>query len=61
MQTESYRQILARVQRMAAIRVESAYRTVAENAVLVITGIMPVDLQAMERYKRHKKEDKLLV
>lgn len=46
---ESRRKVLARVQRTAALRVASAYRTVSEAAVLVISRSIPIDLLAAER------------
>ena len=46
---EVYRMRLARVQRQAALRVASAYRTVSEPAVLVVAGVIPVKLLAVER------------
>lgn len=49
MDKEKYRRRLARVQRVCALRVASAYRTVSEPAVLVIAGVIPVALLAKER------------
>jgi len=49
LQAECRRKMLARVQRTAALRVASAYRTVSEPAVLVISGTIPIDLLAVER------------
>ncbi|XP_049308710.1 uncharacterized protein LOC125777657 [Bactrocera dorsalis] len=46
---EHRRKVLAKVQRTAALRVASAYRTVSEPAVLVISGVIPIDLLAKER------------
>lgn len=43
------RKVLSKVQRTAALRVASAYRTVSEAAVLVISGTIPIDLLARER------------
>ncbi|GBP17633.1 Retrovirus-related Pol polyprotein from type-1 retrotransposable element R1 2 [Eumeta japonica] len=43
------RKVLESVQRTAALRVASAYRTVSGAAVLVISGVVPVDLLALER------------
>lgn len=43
------RNMLAKVQRSAALRIASAYRTVSEPAVLVITGTIPIDLLVEER------------
>lgn len=40
---------LLTVQRTAALRVTSAYRTVSAPAVLIIAGMTPIDLQALER------------
>lgn len=41
--------VLLAVQRTAALRVTSAYRTVAGPAVLVIAGMIPIDLHILER------------
>nr|XP_034194958.1 uncharacterized protein LOC117611141 [Osmia lignaria] len=46
---EKYRRRLAAVQRRCALRVACSYRTVAEPAVLVIAGMLPIDLLAVER------------
>lgn len=40
---------MAKVQRKMALRVASAYRTVSEDAILVIANMPPVDLLATER------------
>lgn len=40
---------MARVQRRSALRVAAAYRTVSEDAILVLTAIPPIDLLAQER------------
>lgn len=44
-----YRRKVAAVQRRGALRIASAYRTVSEPAVLVIAGVIPIDLLALER------------
>lgn len=44
-----YRQKLMRMQRVIAIRVSRAYRTVSGNAALVFSGLTPIDLLAKER------------
>jgi hypothetical protein len=57
---EKYRRRLGSVQRRAALRVASAYRTVSEAAVLVIAGVIPIALQAQERqaiYRRREETD----
>lgn len=49
LQAKYRRKMLAAVQRTAALRVASAYRTVSEPAVLVISATIPIDLLAEER------------
>lgn len=49
MKYKKYQNILGRVQRRIAIRVGSAYRTISAEAIQVITGITPVELQIEER------------
>lgn len=65
MQLEWYRKGLASVQRRAALRVACAYRTVSEAAVLVIAGVIPIGLLAIERKaiygRRAETERKSLV
>lgn len=51
LRTKSRAKVLLSVQRTAALRVTSAYRTASESAVLVIAGMTPIDLQALERSK----------
>lgn len=45
---------LLRPQRLMAIRVASAYRTVSTNAILVVAGMLPLHLQASERSEIRK-------
>ncbi|KYB24913.1 hypothetical protein TcasGA2_TC034914, partial [Tribolium castaneum] len=49
MTIESYKKILFSLQRRLAIRIASAYRTAPTDAIMVISGIPPVHLQATER------------
>ncbi|XP_046687122.1 uncharacterized protein LOC124372755, partial [Homalodisca vitripennis] len=56
---EVYRIRLARVQRQAALRVASAYRTVSEPAVLVIAGVIPVKLLAEERKAIYQRKGEI--
>ncbi|XP_053968294.1 uncharacterized protein LOC128869714 [Anastrepha ludens] len=49
LKTECSRKILSKAQRTAALRVASAYRTLSEAAVLIISGTIPIDLLARER------------
>lgn len=53
---ECYRKQLASVQRRGALRVACAYRTVSEPAVLVIAGVVPVGLLALERKKIYERK-----
>lgn len=41
--------VLARVHRAAALRVASAYRTVSDDAILIINGNVPINLLASQR------------
>lgn len=54
---EMYRTRLGQVQRRAALRVASAYRTVSEPAVLVIAGVIPIALLARERQAVFNRKD----
>ena len=45
---------LLSVQRTAALRIASAYRTASAHAVLVMAGTIPVDLLAAERMEIYK-------
>lgn len=61
---EKYRKRLASVQRRAALRVASAYRSVSEAAVLAVAGVIPIDLLASERkraYDRRGEADRSIV
>ncbi|KAM8701552.1 hypothetical protein ACLKA7_017656, partial [Drosophila subpalustris] len=52
LEADSRRKVYASVQRTAALRIASAYRTVSEAAVLVISSCIPIDLLAFECRKR---------
>lgn len=54
---KKYRQMLISVQRKAALRVISAYRTVSAEAALVIAGMVPLDLLAEERVRLHRSRE----
>uniref|UniRef100_A0A224XPA7 Uncharacterized protein n=1 Tax=Panstrongylus lignarius TaxID=156445 RepID=A0A224XPA7_9HEMI len=54
---EAHRKRLARVQRLGALRIVSAYRTVSESAVLVIAGVIPIALLARERKAIHERRE----
>lgn len=51
--TQTYRKRITCVQRRCALRVAAAYRTVSEDAVLVIVATPPADLLAVERKERY--------
>lgn len=59
MEIECYRKRLASVQRRGALRVTCAYRTVSEPAVLVIAGVIPVGLLALERKAIYEKKSEI--
>ncbi|KAL4154115.1 hypothetical protein QTP88_001948 [Uroleucon formosanum] len=50
MSQEGWKQ-LGRVQRKAALRVACAYRTVSKEAIMVVSGIIPIDILALERHR----------
>ena len=49
--------ILPSEQRTAAFRVAATYRTVPKSAILVISGVIPVGLQASERKRRWENKN----
>lgn len=54
----TYRQKVASVYRLCALRVISAFRTVSEEAVCLIAGMPPIDLIAKERRNMYfRRED----
>lgn len=50
---------LLRVQRRAALRITCAYRTVSQEAVLIIARTPPIHLLALERQQIHEGEDRV--
>lgn len=56
MNNEKLKRKLLGLQRLAAIRVCSAYRTVSTAAVGVIAGIPPIDIMALERKEKYEGE-----
>ena len=57
LEQEVRRKVLAKVQRTAALRISSAYRTVSEKAILVISSSIPIDILAEERRKSWAKRN----
>ncbi|XP_043469603.1 uncharacterized protein LOC122503210 [Leptopilina heterotoma] len=61
---EKYRKRMAATQRLGALRIASSYQTVFEPAIMVIAGVTPIDLVAMERrktYQNKTSEDQKLI
>lgn len=56
-QAKHRRRALSAVQRTAALRVASAYRTVSEAAVMVISGTIPIDLLIVERRTKWRQRN----
>lgn len=52
----SYRKTMSSVQRLSAIRVASAYRTVSHDAVNVVASCPPIDILAGERQRQHRRK-----
>ncbi|XP_037960146.1 uncharacterized protein LOC119689451 [Teleopsis dalmanni] len=53
---ETRRKEIIAVHRRAALRITSAYRTVLAEAVFVIAGVTPIDLQAKERQRVYNRK-----
>lgn len=47
--------VMTSVQRIGALRIACAYRTVSENAIFVIAGVIPIDLLAHERKRLYAR------
>ena len=56
-QKDRYRNMPIRVRRKMAIRISSAYRTVSTEAVQVMAGLIPPDLQIKERTASYNDPD----
>lgn len=52
LKVERCRQTLAKVQRLLAIRIVSAYRTTSTEALMVLAGTPPIELMVKERTKK---------
>lgn len=57
--TEVHRKKMAQVQRRSALRVISGYRTISEDAALVLASSPPIDLLATERALKYEGKDKV--
>ncbi|KAJ3665095.1 hypothetical protein Zmor_000608 [Zophobas morio] len=56
--TKTYKEKLERLNRRLSIKVARAYRTVRHNAVLVIAGLPPLELLAIEKDDIEKGKSK---
>lgn len=54
----TYAAKLTSVQRQGALRISCAYRTVSLEAALVIAGVIPIDLLALERQYIYKNKER---
>ena len=52
----TYRKTMSSVQRLSAIRVASAYRTVSHDAVNVVASCPPIDILAEENQRQHRRK-----
>ena len=50
----SYKAKLIRIQRLINIRIAKAYRTVSNEALCVITGLIPIDIKIEETAKYYE-------
>jgi hypothetical protein len=57
MSIDKYRHMVLSAQRIMALRVCSAYKTVSTEAALVIAGLIPIDLVAKERSKLYYRRE----
>lgn len=55
LKTKKYCHAMTAVQRLGALRIASAYRTVSAQAALVVAGVIPIDLLAFERKRIYEK------
>lgn len=56
LESQEARQKVAPVYRLSALRVASSYRTVSEDAVCVIAGMLPIGLLAEERRSLYRRK-----
>ncbi|KMQ82650.1 reverse transcriptase [Lasius niger] len=59
LQTQKLRRKVAPVYRLSALRVTSAYRTMSEDAVCVIAGMLPIRVLAEERKSLYRRRGSL--
>ena len=57
---DKYRCKMAAVNRLSAVRVSSAFRTVSDDAVCIIAGLMPIEILAEERKQLYEQRSSIL-
>ena len=50
---------MAAVNRLSALSVSSAFRTVSEDAVCIIAGLMPIEILAVERKQLYEQRSSI--
>ena len=51
---------MAAVNRLCALRVSSTFRTVSDDAVCIIAGLMPIEILAVESKQLYKQRSSIL-
>ena len=57
---EKYRRKMAAVNQLSALRVSSAFRTVLDDAVCIIAGLMPIEILAVEKKQLYEQRSSIL-
>ena len=57
---EKYRRKMAAVNQLSALRVSSAFRTVLDDAVCIIAGLMPIVILAVEKKQLYEQRSSIL-
>lgn len=56
LKVQAYRKVIASSYRLGAVRTACAYRTISDDAVCVIAGMLPVDILAAERQRLYLRK-----
>ena len=56
---ERYQRKMAAVNRLSALRVSSAFRTVSDDAVCIIAGLMHIEVLAVERKQLYQQRSSI--
>ena len=57
---KKYRRKMAAVNQLSALRVSSAIRTISDDAVCIIVGLMPIEILAVERKQFYEQRSSIL-